>query len=217
VAARVVPDGSKKAGRGGAAAVRLLAPLLLALCAIAVPGPRDVSRAFAQEGDYAEYEVKATLIVKLLRFATWPEFETEEEGDPVYIGVLGEDPFGNYLDDAIKGKQVDGHPVRIRRSEDVIELLQCRALFIANSERESLESVLETLGGEPIITLGDHTDFARRGVMINLVLKDRKVSFEINYGAIRESGLDIDAQLLKLATLVDTAPPEVNTTTAPAP
>jgi len=222
----IMPEGPRRAGglraasaRGPApwATVIWLAAPLLGLCMIAGTGPGGTPQTFAQEGDYAEYEVKATLIVKLLRFATWPEFESEEEGDPVCIGVLGKDPFGDYLDTAIKGKQVDGHPVQIRRSDDVADLLQCRALFIANSESESLESILRTSRDTPILTLGDHADFARRGVMINLVLRDRKVSFEINYGAIRKADLDLDAQLLKLATLVETAPTEVKPTSAIVP
>lgn len=193
-----------------------IAAVTLVLSAVGAIGLARPQVSLAQEKEYSEYEVKATLMLKLLRFSSWPDIDSLPEGSPLYIGVLGQDPFKSTLDDVVKNKELRGHPLRVLRSESIDELTECQVLFIAGSEEATLPGILEQLDRRPILTVGDQRGFARRGVMVNLVLKNNKVSFEINYGAIRKSELDLDAQVLKLATLVETEGADGESSPAPA-
>jgi YfiR/HmsC-like len=49
-------------------------------------------------------------------------------------------------------------------------------------------------------------DFTRRGGMIQLVLQDRHVRFEVNLAAAEHAGLTLSSQLLKLAVAVRKTP-----------
>jgi hypothetical protein len=48
--------------------------------------------------------------------------------------------------------------------------------------------------------VGDGDGFAARGGMINFLLEEQKVRFEINTAASQVAGVRISSQLLKLAT-----------------
>lgn len=160
--------------------------------------------AIAQEEDtgVSEYEVKAALLYKFLRFITWPESARPSTRTTFLIAVLGKDPFGATLEDTMAGKSVDDQSIAILRSQNLEDVLNCPVVFVCASEKEGLEPILESARKASILTVGDTDGFAEQGVMINLVLRDKKVRFQINYGAAREAGIEVDAQLLKLAELV---------------
>lgn len=150
----------------------------------------------------SEYAVKAALLYKFLRYLTWPEEGLPEEGEAIRIGVLGKDPFGTILDETVAGKTLLGHPLEVARGKSIKELGACSVVFIAASEKNRIAELLDELAKRPVLAVGDSEGFAEQGVMINLVLRDNKVKFQINYGAAREAGIEIDAQLLRLAELV---------------
>ena len=162
----------------------------------------------AAEEAYPEYEVKATLLVKILRFVAWPKEDGKDHVSPIDIGVLGNDPFGPELDKAVADKEVDGRTLRVRRAKKLSDLGGCDVLFLAQPATEDIPSIRPALRAKPVLTVGDQEGLCQQGVMINLVRRGEKVHFEINYGAFRAAGLDVAPQLLKLATLVDTATEE---------
>jgi len=55
------------------------------------------------------YEVKAAFLYNFTKFITWPEEAFTGESDPFIIGILGPDPFNNYLNDIIRGESVGRH------------------------------------------------------------------------------------------------------------
>lgn len=174
---------------------RFLASIALAL--LAGPG-----RAQERGPVASEYAVKAALLYKFLRYLTWPEESLPADGEALRIGVLGKDPFGTILDETVAGKTLRDHPLEVARGQSLAELGDCIVIFIAASEKSRIAEVLHALEGRPVLVVGDSEGFAEKGVMINLVLRDNKVKFQINYGAARNAGIEIDAQLLRLAELV---------------
>ena len=67
----------------------------------------------------------------------------------VTIGVLGRDPFGDVLDNAILDKVVAGRTLTIRRFASVDALEPCEILFISSSEMPRLPEILVRLRGAP--------------------------------------------------------------------
>jgi hypothetical protein len=163
--------------------------LLVALCAsIHAQGP-------------LEYEVKAAFLYNFAKFTEWP---VEEEGeDPIVIGVLGEDPFGELLDNTVRGKLVRGRTLQIKRFDKLSEDLKgCHILFIGVSESNRIARALKYLEGARVLTVGESRTFCSVGGSINFVLDRRRVRFEISVAAAERAGLKLSSKLLKLATLV---------------
>jgi hypothetical protein len=149
-----------------------------------------------------EYQIKAVFLYNFVRFVDWPTRTFAAAHTPLVIGVLGADPFGGALDDAVRGESVNGHPLAVQRFRRVEDVVDCAMLFISRSEAGRLESILVALRHRSILTVSDAENFARRGGMIRFVNENNKVRLRINVGAAREAGLTISSKLLRPAEIV---------------
>jgi hypothetical protein len=114
---------------------------------------------------------------------------------------MGADPLALALDEAIKGREVQGHRLTVRRVSSAAELAGCHVVFVGNADRRMLSLAIETAGRLPILTVGESRDFARQGGMITFIQKGNNLGFEINRPAAELAGLRISSKLLKLATV----------------
>jgi hypothetical protein len=152
-----------------------------------------------QPAPSAEYQVKAVFLFNLAQFVDWPPKAFPEPGAPLVIGVLGEDPFGSYLDETLRGETVHNRPLILQRYRRVSEIRICHVLFISRSESDRLEQIFASLRGRSVLTVGDSDDFITRGGMIRLVTEKNKIRIRINVNAVRAAGLTISSKLLRLA------------------
>ncbi len=148
-----------------------------------------------------EYKIKAALLYNFARFIEWPAEAFTDPNSPLVYAVLGVDPFDTALE-TIEGKTVRGRKLVIRRIKKIDAIEDCHVLFISTSEKGHLPHILKAVKGMNVITIGEMERFAELGGMINLVKTGTKIKFEINVEAVRESGLKISSNLLKLATIV---------------
>ncbi len=154
----------------------------------------------AQTAISPEYEIKAVFLFNFARFVDWPAKAFDADA-PFVIGVLGEDPFGSYLDETVRGEKVNGRPLTVQRYRRVGEIRACQVLFISRSEADRLEQILASLRGRGILTVGDADDFAARGGMIRLATEKNKVRMRINLDAVKAANLAISSKLLRVAEI----------------
>jgi hypothetical protein len=170
----------------------VIAVLLLAR-GVASPAQTPTSR---------EYQLKAVFLFNFAQFVEWPRAAFPEAKTPLVIGVLGEDPFGAFLDDTVRGEKVNNRPLAVHRFRRVDEIKTCHVLFISRSERERLGQILPSLKGRNILTVGDAEDFAGRGGMIRFVTEKNKIRLKINVDAAKTADLTISSKLLRPAEIV---------------
>jgi YfiR/HmsC-like len=154
------------------------------------------SRAQAQEPN--EYQVKAAFLYNFAKFVDWPAESFADSSAPLIIGVVGTDPFGRALDEAINGKSVSGRQLTVRRLKWGQNLRGCHVLFISSSERQRLPQIMQSLRGSSVLTVGDVEEFIQQGGIINFILEASKVRFEINSRVADQAGLKISSKLLQL-------------------
>jgi hypothetical protein len=117
--------------------------------------------------------------------------------------VLGVDPFGSALDDALQGRTVKGRPVAIRRSHDLT--VGCHVVFIAFSEHKRVEDIIDRLGASAALSISEVDRFTHRGGIIGLRMDGSYVRFDINATAADRANLTMSARLLALASSVRVA------------
>jgi hypothetical protein len=150
----------------------------------------------------SEYQVKAAFLYNFTKFTNWPPGAFSSPSAPIVIGILGEDPFGQVMDDVVRGEVVGNRPLAVSRLHADDDLRRCHVLFISRSEKQRLPAVLGRLKGSPVLSIGEISGFAEQGGMVNLLLANKTVKIEINQAAAEQAGLQISAKLLKLARLV---------------
>jgi hypothetical protein len=161
-------------------------------------------RAATQATEVKEYQVKAVFLFNFAEFVEWPPQSFPSDQSPLVIGILGDDPFGSYLDEAVKGERINNRPIVIQRYARVEDATACEILFISKSEDDRLDKILSGLKGRSILTVGDMDDFSQRGGMIRFVMANSKVRLKINITAAKAANLTISSKLLRPAEVVST-------------
>lgn len=152
-----------------------------------------------------EYQIKAAFLFNFTQFVEWPDAAFSGPDAPLYVGVLGDDPFGSALEETFRGESVQNHKLSIRHAQKVEDLADCQMLFVSKSENARVPEILAKIDSRPVVTVSEVDGFARRGGTIDFYRENNKVRFEINLGSARQSGLKISSQLLGLGKLVQTA------------
>jgi hypothetical protein len=150
----------------------------------------------------SEYKVKAAFLYSFTKFVQWPPSTFSNSNDPVTVCVFGENPFGGALQEILAGKTFNGRPFAVKEVTGTQQARGCLILFISSSERKRLKTILESLDGAAVLTIGDTQGFAEDGCMIDFVLEDSKMRFEINTIAADHARLKISSKLLSLARIV---------------
>lgn len=149
-----------------------------------------------------EYQLKAVFLFNFTQFVDWPASAFENDQAPVVIGVMGENPFGNYLARTVSGEKINGHPMAVQYYKNEEEIKSCHILFVNIRETKRLEEALEAVEGKNILTVGDDPDFLKQGGMIRFVMNNNKIKLQINMEACKESKMVLSSKLLRLAEIV---------------
>lgn len=161
------------------------------ICIVLVP------LASAADGDSLEYSVKAAYLYKFGIYIEWPATAFASPSSPLNLCVVGEDPFGAVLDDAIKGQRIHGRPVVVRRLKTAEANSGCHIAYLGFADSQRISQHMEALRGSAVLTVGD----TRRagGGIVTFVINDNRVRFNIDEEAAVQSGISISSKLLNLA------------------
>lgn len=156
----------------------------------------------AQKPPVQGYQIKAVFLLNFSRFVEWPASAFPSDKAPIIIGILGEDPFGSYLDEVLAGEEVNGRSVIVKRFEDVDDIEVCHILYIKMKESEGMEKIIEPLKEKNTLTISDSDDFIKNGGMIRFVKVSKRIQFQINPEAAKAADIKISSKLLSLAEIV---------------
>jgi len=146
----------------------------------------------------SEYEAKAAFIYNIALFTSFPN----ADGGIIRLCVLGRDPFDNALK-ALKGKAVGTAKLEIdypRSAGDAMK--RCQILFISESEADSIAMLADSGRESYVMTIADTQGAARKGVMLELSVQDKKIGFEFNGAAARSANISLSSKVLRLAKAV---------------
>jgi hypothetical protein len=95
-------------------------------------------------------------------------------------------------------------------------LKKCHLLFICPSEKKTVSEIIDFVKNQGVLTVADTQEFLEAGGIVNFVIEDNKVRFDINLTASEKAGLKIRSQLLRLAKKVIKDGAEVTGLTDPS-
>ncbi len=191
---------------GVAPAVRLSAALLVVaglwLAHAGVLSAAPPRGAGTSDEEVEEYRVKAASLVHFIHYTVWPKSAFEREDSPFVVLVIGEDPFGEALEQSFEGKKGAGRPIRVVRSANLEQLPRAHLIFLARSHHKEIAKLLAGPAGKASLVVGDTEGLAEDGAHVNFYLKAKRLGFEVNTEAVKRSDLTISPEMLKLARIV---------------
>jgi hypothetical protein len=152
-----------------------------------------------------EYAVKATYLYKLAPFVNWPAEEFATPDAPFRICVVGSDPFGDFLENAVAGRRFGNHPFEVQRLDSLTPDADCQIAFLSHVPSQGISRALEAVKGKPVLTVVD-SNVPERGGIMQFVIAQGRVRFEIDTAAAARNHLTISSKLLDLALVVRPRP-----------
>jgi hypothetical protein len=149
-----------------------------------------------------EYNIKAVFLYNFTKFVEWPSNAFSNAEAPFVIGILGDDPFGPSLNEAVAGEKVKGHPIIVQQYQNVNDIKNCHVLFISNNEDGKLGEILSTLPNKNILTVSDIPGFTTTGGIISFMTKENKIKLQINLSVAKATDLNISSKLLQVADII---------------
>jgi YfiR/HmsC-like len=150
----------------------------------------------------SEYQVKAAYLYNFAKFVEWPGGAFSSPTAPLQFCVLNDQAFESELNRLVTGKAIAGRPANVTSVRNAEESRRCHILFINSSQRGQVRHVLEVLRDTSVLTVGETQGFVEEGGIINFVLQDDRVQFQVNHKAAAQAALHISSRLLSVAKLV---------------
>ncbi|KPK02043.1 MAG: hypothetical protein AMK71_03610 [Nitrospira bacterium SG8_35_4] len=155
----------------------------------------------AESRSSQEYKVKSAFIYNFTKFIEWPA-ESFTDDTTINFCIIGDNPFGDDIQ-TIKGKTVKERELTVRQIKSIEDTGECNILFVSSSEKKNVSAILEQIKEKHILSIADMDGFARRGGIINFIMMNNKIHFEINVKASKLAGIQISSKLLKLAQIIE--------------
>jgi hypothetical protein len=149
----------------------------------------------------SEYGLKSVFLYQFCRFMEWPDSAFSSPNDPLIIGVVGDDPFGSLLKEAVEGETYHGRPIRIEHYRGPRDIRRCHLLFVSRSEVDQMAEILSAVAGKSVVTVGETDGFLDRGGMIALTADRNRVRLRVNTSSLRAANVDVSSKLLRVAEI----------------
>lgn len=164
------------------------------ICIALTPGAIATAHAGVQE-----YALKAAFLYKFGLYVEWPSSAFSSSTSPINLCVAGQDPFGESLDKMVAGERINGRNVVIRRLKTVGRDSGCHILYIGGSDAQRGAQIIEDVRGNSVLTVSDARGSGSGAGIIDFVIADNRVRFDIDDEAAAQNGLVISSKLLSLA------------------
>lgn len=180
---------------------RLRATALLGCLTVAVSWLCPSITGSAEE----RYSAASVEAVYLYRFGGYIEWPPQALSGPGFtIAVLGDEEVADVLSRVLKEHSVGRLPASVRRARNLHDLADAQMVYVGEGYRGDLHEVISSLGHRPVLVVTDEADGLEAGSMVNFVIADGRVRFEVSLPSAARAGLKISSQLLAVAVRVQT-------------
>ena len=149
-----------------------------------------------------EYRVKAAFIFHFAQLVDWPAEKATGTDNSLVLCTLGEDPFQGLLEGTVAGKAIGNRILRVRHLGQPQDMQACQIVFLGWAQSKHIPTLVSILHQAPVLTVGETAGFLDAGGMIDFLLEDNRVRFEVNLDAAESADLKIGSRLLVLAERV---------------
>lgn len=149
----------------------------------------------------SEYALKSVFLYNFCRFIDWPDSAFASPNEPFIIGIIGDDPFGSLLNEAIEGEKYHNRPIRIDHFRTPGDIKRCHLLFVSHAGAGRVDSILAAVAGKSVLTVSETEDFLNRGGMITLTAEQNRIRLRINLAPLESANLTVSSKLLRVAEI----------------
>ena len=170
--------------------------MLLCIAAGIAPAATAIAQREAPEAS-----VKAAFLYKFANYIEWPANAFAAPAAPLVIGVAGSDEVAAELERIAPGRNVNGHPVAVKRVREGQSPGGVHLLFIGR-DNGALAPILRAARDNSVLAITETERGLEMGSAINFVTAGDRVAFEVSLEAADKTGHRISSRMLAVARRV---------------
>jgi hypothetical protein len=150
---------------------------------------------------YSEESVKAAYLYRFTQYIGWPDAAPADV--PFIIAVLDAPDVAAELRRILPNHRIKNAPAQVREIARVQDLGAAQMLYIGSAQFDRIRNAVAALQGRPVLVVTDAERGLAAGSILNFVMLEHRVRFEVSLPAADRSRLRIGAELLGVATRVE--------------
>lgn len=162
--------------------------------------PATTFMANAAADESLESAVKAAFLFKFGAYVEWPATAFISPTSPMHLCVMGGgDAFIATLEKVVGTEHINGRTVVVRSLKTVERDSGCHIIYIGVAEAQRSAQAIEATRGSNVLTVSDAGGSRSGAGIIDFVIVNNRVRFDIDDEAAAQNGLVISSKLLSLA------------------
>ncbi len=144
---------------------------------------------------------KAMFTLNFIRYIGWPE--TAKQGDFV-VGVVRDKELADWLRDQSAGKKFGFQDVVIKEFRSAEEVVDCQVVYISGNVNYAKYAgdIANKVKKETLI-ITEAEGATTSGSMINFVVRDEKLKFELHKGNAAKSGIQFSSKMETMTNAIN--------------
>lgn len=143
--------------------------------------------------------LKALYIYNFSKNVNWP---SDYKTGNFIIGVVGNDNVYDKLISLYSSKSIGSQPIEIKKYLKVSDIGKCHLLFVPRESNDILPDIVKAMSKKSTLLVTESGEALDQGAIINFIVVDSKLAFEINMKTAGKRKLSIGKVLKDLANNV---------------
>lgn len=150
-----------------------------------------------------EAKIKAAFLLRFGQYVVWPRQALPGSDAALVIGVAGADMItAEIAQQSAATRALLGRSVSVRTVKSPDDASAIHLLFVGTQERSRIAQYAAAARGRHVLLVTESPGALEQGSMINFVVADRRVKFEIALVPAEKAGLVLSSRLLAAAIRV---------------
>lgn len=162
------------------------------LCVLIAPG------LVLAKGESVEVQIKAAFLYKFCNYIEWPENTFEQADSPLIIAVIGDEKLSLEVEQVIAGRKIGEHNLQLRVLSSEAEMSGVHVLYIGKGVGDAHGRWFHAANQHAVLTVTEVEESDQQGI-INFVVVDNRVRFDVSQSLAVRSGLKLSSRLLSVA------------------
>jgi hypothetical protein len=181
--------------------------LILVAVVVVLAIPMHGRSAIDEAATLLERRVKAALLYRLTNYVEWPSTAFSSPDAPFNIGIAGADQLAAELTEFAAERRILNRPLLVqRRARSADAMKNAQVVFVGREEAAQLSNIIRSAPPSALIVT-ESEDGLRHGSVINFLVVDGQVRFEVSLEAAQRRNLRLSARLLSVAYAVHSGTP----------
>jgi hypothetical protein len=144
--------------------------------------------------------IKASYIYNFAKLIDWPQ---DQKSGTFVISVMGGQNVYAELTKKYRDKKVGSQQIEIRKIPKTLNFSPCQVLVVSKENADLLPELSKTLKGKPTLLVSDDPGSLSKGAVINFVVEDHNLKFELSVSNANAHKLFVGSTLKSLALYVE--------------